>query len=213
MKNFAIKTILFFFCVVLYADVAKEQIKELSVRTGYAMAKDLKEYTQWYDLDAVIQGIQAYKNNENFSEFSSKESSERFWKIEYMLFNRQAQENLEKSENYLQTKKEEKGVQECCQGKLLVEVLKKGNGKACSDRPLMHLLLKILDGETLCDTRESEPKRYDLKSCIDGLAQGVERMCEGERRRLYIHPDMAYGKLGGITPNVVLIAEVELVDV
>lgn len=51
---------------------------------------------------------------------------------------------------------------------------------------------------------------------IKGWEQGLMGMCEGEKRRLVIPPELGYGKHGSgqaIPPNAVLLFEVELMKI
>ena len=41
----------------------------------------------------------------------------------------------------------------------------------------------------------------------------VEGMRVGERRKIFIHPDLAYKTIGHVPPNSLLIVEVEVLDV
>ena len=50
-----------------------------------------------------------------------------------------------------------------------------------------------------------------IKQSIPGFAKGLVGMKEGEKRILYIHPELAYGLAGHLPPNSLLIFEVEIV--
>ena len=47
---------------------------------------------------------------------------------------------------------------------------------------------------------------------IPGFREGVIGMREGETRRIYVHPEMAYGVTGEVPPNSLLIFDVEVTD-
>ena len=54
------------------------------------------------------------------------------------------------------------------------------------------------------------------RQVITGVDRGMLNMCVGEKRRLTIHPDWAYGKKGrkdSIPPNATLIFDVELFEI
>lgn len=53
--------------------------------------------------------------------------------------------------------------------------------------------------------------QISVADTIPGFAQGVKGMQAGERRKLYIHPDLAYGLYGGkLEPNQLLVIELEV---
>ena len=51
-----------------------------------------------------------------------------------------------------------------------------------------------------------------LPDMIRGFQEGVAGMQEGEKRRLYIHPDLAYGVSNEVPPNSILFFDVEVVN-
>lgn len=50
-----------------------------------------------------------------------------------------------------------------------------------------------------------------LDETIPGFSKGIVGMKEGEKRTLYIHPDLAYGVNGSLPPNSLLTFEIEIV--
>ena len=68
---------------------------------------------------------------------------------------------------------------------------------------------KYLDGSVFGASKEDE--QLSLDEIIPGLRAGLLGMKEGEKRTIYIHPDMAYGTNGYLPPNSLLTFEIEIV--
>ncbi|XP_053960354.1 peptidyl-prolyl cis-trans isomerase FKBP2 [Anastrepha ludens] len=80
----------------------------------------------------------------------------------------------------------------------------------------VHYRGTLLDGSEF-DSSYERQKAFTLKlglgQVIKGWEQGLLGMCEGEKRRLVIPPELGYGKAGAgdkIPPDSTLIFEVEL---
>lgn len=98
-------------------------------------------------------------------------------------------------------------------------ILQTGSG---SDHPLASDKVKVHYHGTLIDGRvfdssvdRGEPISFGLNQVIKGWTEGVQLMVVGEKRRLFIPADLAYGNgsAGIITPGSTLIFEVELLAI
>ena len=108
--------------------------------------------------------------------------------------------------------------------KLKIQVLQEGAG-ALAERGMIltvHYTAWVDGGRKFESTREqSAPFQFNLGSheAVEGLAEGVEGMKVGERRRLTVPPVLAYGSKGVILrggkvpPDATLVYDVELVNV
>lgn len=83
----------------------------------------------------------------------------------------------------------------------------------------VHYTGKLEDG-TVFDSSltRHKPIKFQLGvgQVIEGWDQGLREMCVGEKRRLVIPPELAYGKRGAggvIPPDATLIFDTELVDI
>lgn len=102
---------------------------------------------------------------------------------------------------------------------LQYEVLSEGNGATpvASDKVEVHYTGKLID-ETVFDSsvERGVPAMFGVTQVISGWVEALQLMKEGDKWRLYIPSDLAYGPQGAggiIGPNCTLIFDVELLRV
>jgi len=128
------------------------------------------------------------------------------------VFKLQCTENLKVAESFLEENKKETEVIALEEGKVQYKITEAGQGSAqveahCS--PLIKYAGKYLDGMVFGASKEEEA--VSLDEIIPGLRAGLIGMKEGEKRTVYIHPDLAYGTTGLLAPNSLLMFEIEVV--
>mmetsp|Transcript_31329 Transcript_31329/g.73853 ORF Transcript_31329/g.73853 Transcript_31329/m.73853 type:complete len:118 (+) Transcript_31329:72-425(+) len=88
----------------------------------------------------------------------------------------------------------------------------------------IHLVLKLMDGVIVSDSREQdsdlggEPLRFFVGrgNVIRGLDEALPRISLGEIVRMIVSPDFGYGSKGfhpSVPPNATLLLEVELLEI
>ncbi len=110
---------------------------------------------------------------------------------------------------------------DCKQGQLKIEILKEGTGTLADkgDILTLHYTGTLLDGTKFDSSIDrAQPFSFVLGQgqLIQGWEQGVLGMQVGEKRKLTIAPELAYGEagVGGvIPPNATLIFEIELLEI
>jgi len=102
---------------------------------------------------------------------------------------------------------------------LQYEVLKSGDGPSpeATDTVVAHYHGTLLDG-TVFDSsvKRGEPLEIAVNRVIPGWTEALQLMSVGDKWRLYIPAELAYGERGAgrvIGPNSTLIFEVELLDI
>ncbi len=198
------------------SDNFRQKMVEFSRNEGYKIAASLKNNSEWIDLSSVIAGIQDY--------MGGKEASTGFehtWKeyrsiLEY-LFEKAAETNLLKANALLKTFETNPSMHALENSKVWYQVIQEGKSSETvgnGSSPLLHYSIVTLGGEEVVSTNIiHRPHRVCLKETLPGFAAGIEGMHVGEKRKIFIHPDMAYGINGSLPPNSLLIAEVEVVGV
>ena len=124
----------------------------------------------------------------------------------------------EQGETFLRMNKERPGVVTLPSG-LQYLVLKQGNGQQpkATDRVRCHYEGRLVDG-TVFDSsiQRGEPAVFGVGQVIQGWVEALQLMKEGDKWRLYIPYQLAYGEQGAgdaIPPRAALVFDVELLNV
>ncbi|MGB0468872.1 MAG: FKBP-type peptidyl-prolyl cis-trans isomerase [Pontibacterium sp.] len=130
----------------------------------------------------------------------------------------QAAQNITAGDQFLMENKDKDGVITTASG-LQYQVLKAGTGTVhprASDRVKVHYHGTLLDGRIFDSSIDrGEPIEFGLNQVIAGWTEGLQLMVTGEKTRLFIPGQLAYGNssAGIITPGSTLIFDVELLAI
>jgi len=190
---------------------SKESIARISRAYGHLIYKSLDNPILKLNVDEVIQGMQDARAGKP-SPMTEQEYEEAIANAQEISLKEMSDKNLKDAEEFLSKNAGEPGVIELEKGKLQALVLKEGDGDAVTAEMLavMHYKGEYLDGTVFGTSREGEPASINLNQTIPGFRQGVLGMKVGEKRRLFIHPDLGYGTSGQLLPNALLIFELEV---
>lgn len=126
--------------------------------------------------------------------------------------------NLQLGQDFLSHNMTQEGVVTTESG-LQYKVLSKGTGEVhpkASDKVKVHYHGTLIDG-TVFDSSvtRGQPIEFGLNQVIKGWTEGLQLMVEGEKTRLFIPSELAYGnRSAGIIPaGSTLIFDVELLEI
>jgi len=129
-----------------------------------------------------------------------------------------AVENIAKGAEYIERNKSEENTQQLESG-MLYQVLKNGTGEdhpSPSDKVTVHYHGTLIDG-TVFDSSvdRGQPIDFYLNQVIPGWTEGLQKMVVGEKARLTIPANLAYGNkpVGTIPGGSVLVFDVELIAI
>ena len=126
--------------------------------------------------------------------------------------------NRKNGEAFLTENAKREGIKVTESG-LQYEVLESGKGDSpkASDNVEVHYTGKLIDGTVFDSSVERcVPASFGVTQVIPGWVEALQLMHEGDKWRLYIPSDLAYGPNGAggvIGPNMTLIFDVELLRV
>lgn len=183
--------------------------EEFAEYIGYRLWKDLKEHG--LSMEDVIQGMKRADRGQ-VSKINDEKARMLFADICAANYESTLNTNLRTSEEYLLQLKSDEKIVFLNNGKLGLEILRKGDGNQMKNSGLFHLKGTYLNGESCINTYVNEqPILQDFDNAIVGFQEGIKTMREGEKRKLYIHPDLGYGIYDLSQPNSLIILEVEFV--
>jgi peptidylprolyl isomerase len=191
--------------VATAADIAK-----ISEAFGHVIGKNLETIGVKFDVAQIIKGLQDCVAGKD-SPMTEMECIQAIASAQEIVFKQQCAENLARAEVFLTENKKSTDVVILEEGKVQYKVTEPGTGSAVESHfsPLIKYCGKHLDGSVFGSSKEEE--MISLDEVIPGLKAGLLGMREGEKRTVYIHPEMAYGTNGYLPPNSLLTFEVEVV--
>ena len=131
---------------------------------------------------------------------------------------KQGEVNRKNGDAFLTENAKREGIKVTESG-LQYEVLESGKGDSpkASDNVEVHYTGKLIDGTVFDSSVErGVPASFGVTQVIPGWVEALQLMHEGDKWRLYIPSDLAYGPNGAggvIGPNMTLIFDVELLRV
>jgi len=199
-------------CAQVWADDQNDEVLKVSEMFGHQIGSHLETPMISLDLDSVVAGIRKGANGEE-APMSPEEYDETLSKIQARVEEAMAAENLQAAEEFLAGNKQVDGVVELVEDKLQYVTRAQGEGDAVAEdgTPLLHFSGRFIDG-TVFSASEEEPIAFHLPETLEGFRKGIAGMKVGEQRTLFIHPDLAYGEMGVLPPNSLLIFDVEIVS-
>jgi len=125
--------------------------------------------------------------------------------------------NLAETKAFFEKLKENKNAIELPDG-LRYEIVKQGTGAfpKVTDTVKVHYTGKLLNGTVIDSSVErGEPVEFPLNQVIPGWTEGLQKINQGGKIRLYIPPQLAYGDSGqqAVPPGATLIFDIELLEV
>lgn len=169
---------------------------------------------------SVYDGVKGVKPEMTFDE-AKRIVNEYFAKLEAEMqaeAAKQGEVNRKNGEAFLTENAKREGIKVTESG-LQYEVLESGKGDSpkASDNVEVHYTGKLIDGTVFDSSVErGVPASFGVTQVIPGWVEALQLMHEGDKWRLYIPSDLAYGPNGAggvIGPNMTLIFDVELLRV
>ena len=193
--------------------VEQIDMKKLSEAFGHFIGKNLKAPGLSFDLDNIIQGIREGAAGKP-APLSEKEYEEMMTAVQEKAFKEMSSNNLKSANEFMQKNQQVAGIVDVVPGKLQYLIVKEGTGAAVEPHssPKINYTGKYQDGTVFGTSEEmGGPITIPLDQTIPGFSKGIVGMKEGEKRRLFVHPDLGYGTTGQLPPNELLIFEIEAV--
>lgn len=216
---------------ILYALLSPSHAKELKTfeqKLGYAlgmdMAKGLQEKGLKIDPEALLQGFkdqisgQTPKLDEQALETLSRETQKRVMAHEQRVRQKQAEQNARKARLFFAKNAKANGVKTLPEG-IQYQIIKKGTGPhpKMDDTVVVHYIGSLLNGKVFdSSVKRGVPLRIKLNQVIKGWQIILPKMRVGDKWKVWIPADLAYGERGAgavIGPNEPLVFEIELLNI
>ncbi len=188
-------------------------MRKLSEAFGHFIGRNLQSPGLSFDLENIIKGIREGAAGEP-APLNEKEYEEMMAAVQEKAFKEMSATNLKAANDFMVKNRQNTDIREVVPGKLQYMIIKEGNGEPVEPHssPKIHYTGKYQDGTVFGTSEEmGGPITIPLDQTIPGFSKGIVGMKEGEKRRLFVHPDLGYGTSGQLPPNELLIFDIDVV--
>lgn len=190
-------------------------VDKISETLGHLIVRHLDNPGFKFNIDKIMIGMKDEKEGKP-APMNEEEYEQTIGMIQENIFTKLSEKNLSLANDFLEKNSKEEGVI-ASNPKLQYKVVKEGEGEqtvGTESTPLVHYTGKMIDGTVFSSSIETNhPIPLCIKQTIPGFSEGLVGMKKGEKRTLYIHPELAYGVSGHLPPNSLLIFEVEVLEI
>lgn len=187
-----------------------EDVAKISEAFGHLIGKNLQNAGFQLDVAHLMKGLKDSAAGVE-SPMTEQECIQALTLIQEKWFKKQSETNLKEAIAFLEKNAQQKDIYQLDEGKVQYRVDAEGDGATLEEHfsPLVRYSGKFLDGSQF--VRGADEETLHLDEIIPGLKAGLLGMKEGEKRTIFIHPDLAYGVAHFLPPNALLTFEVELI--
>ena len=189
----------------------KQQQSQVSEDLAYVIWNIMTTYEGEYNFQELMLNLKKL----NTGKVKSKPLNDCYASLITSLKNKAKEKeilNLQAAESYLCKISNRNDIHEMVKDKLYYKIATTGVGeelKNPNNAPLISFRERDLNGETLS---ENTGIRISLSEMIPGLRKALQGMKVGEKREVFIHPDLAYREFPKPEPYSLIIIEVFLVS-
>ena len=190
-------------------------IRTFSEALGHSIGKEMRDQGIELNAQDVLVGLEAGLAGKPPPVYEA-DYEEMIGHFRDRGFQEKSKANLVLANAFLKSNSRNEGVRELIPGTLQYKILKPGKGAVVQENgsPQIYYTGQLIDGTVFGTTDKTKtPVVVSLPDMIRGFQLGVAGMLEGEKRRIYIHPDLAYGVSKEVRdPNSILFFDVEVVN-
>lgn len=194
-------------------DIDPKEMLKVSEAFGHFIGRNLNAPGIKFDLESIIKGMRDGAAGKP-APMTDQEYEAAMNKLQERAFSQLANDNLKEANAFLDDNSKKEKIVVIEPGKLQYMILEEGNGTPVGEhaRPMVTYSGKYADGTVFGSSEQvGGPITIPLDQTIPGFSKGIVGMKEGEKRRLFVHPDLGYGTSGHLPPNKLLIFDVQVV--
>ncbi|HET8706418.1 MAG TPA: FKBP-type peptidyl-prolyl cis-trans isomerase [Pseudomonadales bacterium] len=190
--------------------------QKASYAVGYRFGSSLQRDASDLDVDAIQKGfLDGFQKKQ--AAVAEDQQQQAIMNYQQNRMNAAVSRNSEAAKKFFAENGKKSGVTTLPDG-LQYEVIKAGNGASPkkTDRVKVHYHGTLLNGQVFdSSVQRGEPATFQVGEVIQGWVEALQKMKVGDKWKLYIPADLAYGNrgMGPIEPGSALVFEVELLDI